>query len=119
MRGVPAPVAPTRPHPMATIRHSLLQAGLVLALLVTQQSAFSHAVSHLAGQSAPAQDQKLPDSKVCDKCVLSAQLPDALHAEATALYVEAPDYVRGTAQAHAFAPRSTPCFRSRAPPHLL
>lgn len=90
-------------------------------LLLAQQGAFSHALTHLSGFSAPQssqQDKHLPHSPVCDKCVVYAGMSGA--ATATPFAMPTLDVVTDLVSQDRFPFRSeTPShYRSRAPPSL-
>jgi hypothetical protein len=86
-----------------------------LCLLFAQQVLVAHAVAH-AAKAASQQDSAPGHAKLCDACVLSAQLNDALVGQAALLAdVRAPI----CCVAHAGAshrPQPARAYRSRAPP---
>jgi hypothetical protein len=88
---------------------------VALCLLFSQQVLAAHAVTHTA-KVASQQDSTPGHAKLCEVCVLSAQLNDALVGQAAMLVdVRAP--VTCIAQAiTARRPQSTRPYRSRAPP---
>jgi hypothetical protein len=88
---------------------------LALCLLFAQQVATAHGVAH-AAKAASQQDSAPGHAKLCDVCVLSAQLNDALVGDAALLAdVRAP--VACIAQAvTAYRPQPARPYRSRAPP---
>jgi hypothetical protein len=83
--------------------------------LFAQQVATAHGVAH-AAKAASQQDSAPGHAKLCDVCVLSAQLNDALVGDAALLAdVRAP--VACIAQAvTAYRPQPARPYRSRAPP---
>jgi hypothetical protein len=88
---------------------------LALCLLFAQQVLAAHAVAHTA-KHASQQDSAPGQAKLCDACVLSAQLNDALVSQA-ALLVDDRAPVACIAQAvTAHRPQPARPYRSRAPP---
>ena len=96
----------------------LIHVLLAFALLLAQQTMVAHAVTHVAKPPA-SEDQQLPKHKVCELCLLSAQVCGA--APGQLLSVEAPRDAAGLAPQHQPSLcSSTPrAFRSRAPPVSL
>ena len=88
---------------------------LALCLLFAQQVLAGHAVAHTF-KAASQQDSTHGHAKLCEACVLSAQLNDALIGQAALLLdVRAPV----ACVAHATAshcPQPARPYRSRAPP---
>lgn len=88
---------------------------LALCLLFAQQVLAAHAVAHTA-KHASQQDSAPGHAKLCDACVLSAQLNDTLISQA-ALLVDDRAPVACIAQAIAARhPHPARPYRSRAPP---
>jgi uncharacterized coiled-coil protein SlyX len=88
---------------------------LALCLLFAQQVLVAHAVAHTV-KAASQQDTAPGHGKLCEACVLSAQLNDALVGQA-ALLVDVRAPLACIAQAvSALHPRPTRSYRSRAPP---
>jgi hypothetical protein len=88
--------------------------ALALCLLLSQQGLVAHAISHTV--KAAQQDSTSDKNRVCDVCVLSAQLKDALLDQAR-LVVEAMPQPRSEATDWtARVPAAVPAYRSRAPP---
>ena len=96
----------------------LIHVLLALALLLAQQTIVAHAATHLAKPPA-SEDQQLPKHKLCELCLLSAQLCGA--APGKLLSVEAPREAAGLAAQHqaSFCGSTPRAFRSRAPPVSL
>jgi hypothetical protein len=88
---------------------------LALCLLFAQQVLAAHAAAHTA-QVASQKDSTPNHAKLCEACVLSAQLHDALVGQAALLLdVRAPGAcVARTAASH--SPQPARSYRSRAPP---
>lgn len=100
------------------VKRALIHLLLAFALLLAQQAMLGHWATHLS-KPASTQDRQVPDNKVCDDCVLSAQLASALVGK-VALF----DPDRGNVGNIFHAPRGfipTPvrAFSSRAPPTFL
>jgi hypothetical protein len=92
----------------------LIRLVLAACLLLSQQALVAHAISHTV--KAVQQDSTPDKHRVCDLCVLSAQLKDALLDQAK-LVVEAMPQPRVQASAWAArVPSTSPAYRSRAPP---
>jgi hypothetical protein len=90
---------------------------LTAALLIAQQAAFAHVVSH-AGETVPVKEQ-LAHSKLCGKCVNFDKLSGAPPVVALALPGLDVSHIRPAAQAHHRDPRTVVGFHSRAPPVSL
>jgi hypothetical protein len=92
---------------------------LAFVLLLGQQAAFAHAVTHLG--SAPAsQDKQLPHGKACDQCVQGAQLGAALlDGGSQPAWSGAPENCVAFFANSVCLPRLLPSFHSRAPPASL
>lgn len=103
---------------MSTRLQPILIALLAFALLIAQQGAALHALSHLTEPlpSQSQQDKHLPHSSACEKCVAYAGIGSALAASALAI----PPLIVADAQfesaAAAYLPQTSPHYRSRAPP---
>jgi hypothetical protein len=88
---------------------------LALCLLFAQQVLIGHAVAHTVTASSQ-QDSAPGDAKLCEACVLSAQLNDALVSQAALLVDDRAPVAciaRATAS-HCLQPARP--YRSRAPP---
>jgi hypothetical protein len=100
------------------MRRIFMHSTLALLLLVTQQLAYAHLVTH-ASQHAAAHDPGHERAKACAKCLAAAHLADAVNDTAPALSAHwAPPPVS------AMAPRVQRltlihAYRSRAPPTAL
>jgi len=114
------------------MRSTLFRVMLSLLLLVSQQMATAHALSHLtrsdqAGQvqAVQGQDQDQDDlsssfaqDQTCNQCLAFAQL--ALPIGCSHRAFAAPELVSmavASAEAHSAIARTRLAFRSRAPPH--
>jgi hypothetical protein len=91
-----------------------------LALLLAQQGALAHSVSHFLSNQAPSQqDKTLPHSKVCDKCVAYAGVSGALHSDSPVILLHDADAGLFASIAHSFLSLPFLAFSSRAPPVFL
>lgn len=90
------------------------------ALLFAQQGALAHGISHFLSDEAPLQqDQQLPNSKVCDKCLAFAGISGALHSDSPIILLNDADAGLFASVAHCFLSTSFLAFSSRAPPVFL
>jgi hypothetical protein len=96
----------------------LVQLLLTFTLLFAQQAVSVHAVWHLAAQ-ASKQDSLPEHPKVCDKCILSAQLNDVLLGQAALLETDSPQPALTRTGGSVHIPAPTRPFSSRAPPSPL
>jgi hypothetical protein len=106
-------------------RRAITRVLLSLLLLITQQFAFAHALSHLAGPAEVASQRHaagetakaLAQDQTCSQCLAFAQLATPL-ARAPCAFVAAT--AATDARAHAvdrcIAARTALAFRARAPP---
>ena len=99
-------------------KRTLIHVLLAFAMLLAQQVMLAHAATHL-GQPPVSQDKQPLPHKVCEQCMLSAQLGGLLVGKTltfdaprgvTALLPENPRVVHGP---------TLRAFRSRAPPASL
>ncbi|HWN30141.1 MAG TPA: hypothetical protein VNN78_02085 [Burkholderiales bacterium] len=91
-----------------------------VALLFAQQGALAHGISHYLSNEAPLQqDQQLPHSKVCDKCIAYAGINGALHSDSPIILLHDADTGLFTSVAHPFISLSFLAFCPRAPPVFL
>jgi hypothetical protein len=101
------------------MKRAIANVLVVLFLLVAQQAAYAHTLSHTDHRSPAGQDKPLPHTKICGQCALSAQLGNGLVGNPTILLSgpAAACTVAGRPQiVYLTAPRR---FLSRAPPTLL
>ena len=98
-------------------KRALIHLLLAVALLVAQQAMLGHWATHLS--KPPTQDQPLPDNKVCDDCVLSAQLASALLGKVALFEPERGDAGKLVHTPRGFVPAAIRAFSSRAPPTLI
>ncbi len=92
------------------------RALLVLLLLLGQYAGHAHALSHLADPPPAREGAPVDGAKVCELCLLSGHLADALVAPAFALRVPSPELLQSLWLAADHSPRLQRAFRSRAPP---
>jgi hypothetical protein len=93
--------------------------SLILALLLTQQGAVLHALSHVPGQvpaHSHADDKQLPHNPACEKCVAYAAFGGALGSKP--LFITAPllAAIFVAMPFIAFAPAFLRAYPARAPP---
>jgi hypothetical protein len=99
------------------IRHIILRALLALLLLVSQQMAIAHAVSHLSGTHSESSGKQLPADQFCDQCLSAAQLDSGATSFASLLFVDAgPAPAPAILLGQGFVARTVCAFQSRAPP---
>jgi hypothetical protein len=95
-----------------------LFAWLAFLLLLAQQGAAVHALSHLA-DSRPAQQEKhLPHSPACDKCVVYASIGHGAASAPVVFALPRGEMVQADAVAPVFRSVTATYYRSRAPPPL-
>ena len=93
---------------------------LAVSLLLAQQSAIAHSVSHFLSDEAPLQqDKPLPNSKVCDKCIVYAGISGALHSDSPVILLHDINDGLFASIAHSFHSLFFLAFSSRAPPVFL
>jgi hypothetical protein len=92
----------------------IIRLTLALCLLLSQQALLAHTISHAV--KATQQDSAPDKHRICDLCVLSAHLKDALLGQAKLVVDAMPQpRVESTTWA-ARVPGAIPAYRSRAPP---
>lgn len=94
---------------------------LAFALLLSQQGAAVHALSHL-GESLPShsqQNKQLPHSPACDKCVLYADVGAALAANALAIPATSAQISHLAIPAPVVQSQLIRRYHARAPPALI
>lgn len=103
---------------LTMLNRSLYSLILAFALLFAQQGALWHAVSHTTSPTSSQQDQPLPHSEQCEKCVAFAHTGAA--APAASIHFALPQLASAIAQFD--APAALPAlhrpYQSRAPPVL-
>jgi len=107
-----------RAHFFSTLgaRRTLVQL-LLLILLVTQQAAYAHAVTHLAKSGA---DKELPNrNKACDSCASFDKLSGAAPLSLPAFFVLDKPLVELIVRSIVFKSYARFFFQSRGPPQLL
>jgi hypothetical protein len=100
------------------LKQTLQSVFIALCLLIAQQAAYVHELSHLGRSSPATQDKPFPHTKACIECGLWAQLGTAL-----AINIATPHFADESAGTvwhrawvyYAGIPRR---FQSRAPPVL-
>ena len=100
-----------------SLKRALPHVVMAVVLLIAQQAAYEHALSHIE-QDSPA-GKHLPHTKACIKCGLSAQLGTGLLSNAVT-FVPLARIARGPSLlAQTFRPAAPRRFLSRAPPASL
>jgi hypothetical protein len=90
---------------------------LAVLLLVAQQGAFAHALSHIADLRAGETQKHAPHPPACEKCVEYAGVGGALASSSCFVIAAPPDGVAAAPQSFASAAGVfLPVYRSRAPP---
>jgi len=92
---------------------------LAVLLVIAQQAAYWHSLSHLDRKAPIGHSKQLPQSKACGQCGLSSQLGTGL---LSCLQFSVSAWRTPRAEAHhssLFTPSAPRRFRSRAPPILL
>jgi len=101
-------------------RRLFFHALLALLLLLAQQGAALHALSHLT-EIVPAhagQDKNLPHSPVCDKCVAYAEIGGGVHSAPLVFHAVDTRFVQSPTACSEFSSRTLRAYSSRAPPCL-
>lgn len=111
-------------------RRSVIRLLLSLLLLMSQQMALSHAVTHWSGRMVPSVaaqpasgdgslSKSFAQDQWCDQCLAFAQIAGSVGSDTRAFAPFNPgaDAIAATAE-RAFRPRTVCAFRSRAPPVL-
>jgi hypothetical protein len=89
---------------------------LALTLLLAQQAAFAHALSHL--DPGTQSKEGLVHTTLCAKCSTLGQLSSVVPTSATVDLDQSASAVQIGAADHSVARRAVTAFRSRAPPYL-
>ena len=98
---------------------SSLNILVALSLLIAQQAAYTHALSHFDHRAPSTENKQLPHSKACERCGLAAQLGTGLLSHSAA-FLSVATYACTTLHlSRAFHPTAPRRFLSRAPPSLL
>ena len=98
----------------------LLSLWFAFVLLLTQQGAALHALSHLA-DGVPSQSQQekhLPHSPACDKCVAYAGIGSAAPSSPPAFAAQEAAFILAMALLPLFFSAPLRSYLSRAPPRL-
>jgi hypothetical protein len=104
-------------HNALSVRKLTLSLLLPLLMLLSQQGALWHEVSHLSDRPVPAQDGKRqPLDRLCEQCLAFAQMAAAATPSVPPLALPAARFARPDAQAVAFIAADAPSARSRGPP---
>jgi hypothetical protein len=107
-------------HNQPSMRKLYLSLVLPLLMLLAQQGAVRHEISHLGGGHPPAaQGKQQPVDKLCESCLAFAHLAAAAKPDVAALPPAPASHRAFDAEAHAFVAADTPAQRSRGPPSAL
>ena len=107
------------PRSAVTALQRLLAAlSLALALLVVQQAAAQHPLSHFAEQSGQQQHKSQPSTEQCGKCLALASLSGAPPASQHVHLPAAIQLVATPGREVSYRPVSQRSFSARAPPLL-
>jgi hypothetical protein len=98
-------------------RHILVRVLLALALLVSQQMAMAHVVSHLSGSHTDSSGKQIAADQFCGDCLAAAQLgSSAVNSVAPKAFDGGPAQAHALHVAHEFLAGTACVFQSRAPP---
>ncbi len=98
-------------------RHILLRVLLALLLLVSQQMAMAHVVSHLSSSHSESSGKQVAGDQYCGDCLAAAQLGSATTNTAIPIPADAgPAVAPPLHVAHLFLAGTACPFQSRAPP---
>jgi hypothetical protein len=98
------------------MQRAFLNALMVAFLLIAQQAAYTHALSHFDHRAPSTENKQLPHTKACERCGLSAQLGTGLLSLATAFLSVATFDREASHLSQTFYPAAPRRFLSRAPP---
>jgi len=101
-------------------RRLFFHALLAMLLLLAQQGAALHALSHLT-EIVPAhsgQDKNLPHSPVCDKCIAYAEIGGGVHSAPLVFHGVDTHFAPSPAACSEPSSRTLRAYSSRAPPSL-
>ena len=102
-----------------SLKRALPHIVMTVALLIAQQAAYEHALSHGEHSSPNGKQKHLPHTKACIKCGLSAQLGTGLLGNAVTFVPLARIPCGPLLLCQAFHPAPPRRFLSRAPPTPL
>lgn len=98
-------------------RHIIVRLLLALTLLISQQMAMAHAVSHLSGSHTDSSGKQIAADQFCGDCLAAAQLGSAaVDSVAPNAFDTGPAPAHVPQVAHVFLPGTACAFQSRAPP---
>lgn len=105
----------------SSVRRLSLWLLLSLLLVIAQQGAVAHEISHYVDYLNQSQqnDKQSPADKLCEKCLAFAQIAGAVHAEPPVLALPALTYDYTPVAPVAVIAAEAPAYRSRGPPLLL
>lgn len=99
-------------------RRILTALALAFALLIAQQGAVWHALSHITSSASTHQDKQVPADK-CGQCIAYSHIGTALASFPPILPAVAIAPAQVARAPHAFTPAAQFHFFSRGPPHLV
>lgn len=102
------------------LKRSLYTLFVAFALLIAQQGAAWHALSHTRGEpvSSGQQDKKLPHADQCEQCIVFSQMGAALSATAPQIDPPARFSLLLQHEAPLFRALERQFYQSRAPPRF-
>ncbi len=99
--------------------HRALNLALPVLLLLAQQTALAHAVSHLDPDQPPAHERTLVHLKLCGKCVSAEKLTHLAAGKAPPIVVAGASYNQPVVSGYACLTQALLPYSSRAPPACL
>jgi hypothetical protein len=111
-----------RPRIVTTsLRRLSLWLLLSLLLVIAQQGAVAHEISHYADDVSQSQqkNKQSPADKFCEKCLAFAQIAGSVNTELPVLPLLLLTYDHTPQAPAAFIAADAPAYRSRDPPSLL
>jgi hypothetical protein len=99
--------------------HRTLNLLLPVLLLIAQQAALAHVVSHLDPDQPPAQDRSLAHLKLCGKCVSAEKLTHIAVGAPPPVIIGRASYLQPVFSGYACLAQVLLPYSSRAPPFGL
>ena len=104
------------------LRHAAARLALSLLLLLSQQLAFAHALSHLSAETASgvSRQKQLPPELQCDQCLAFAAIGSAVNTPPHAFVIGQPaSLLQAPPTSARLLPSPQRAFDSRAPPVVV
>jgi hypothetical protein len=92
---------------------------LPVLLLLAQQAALAHVVSHLDADQPPANERTLVHLKLCGKCVSAEKLTHLAAGKTPAVTESSASYAQPVFAGYACVTQALSAYSSRAPPACL